>query len=142
AFDSLGHSAEVTSRLRVAGFSSLKVDFSPDGVPVPVGEEVALRLTVKNRGTAPAKQVRTLVEIPPEMRFVEAKGPVRYRLVGSSLVEFEALDSLEIDGEQHFEILLTAAQKGDARVRVELQAAELSSPLNQEELVVIHPNQE
>ncbi|MGE4004086.1 MAG: hypothetical protein AB7I48_28220 [Planctomycetaceae bacterium] len=46
AFDSLGHSAEVTSRLRVAGFSSLKVDFSPDGVPVPVGEEVAFWLSV------------------------------------------------------------------------------------------------
>ncbi|MBX3438572.1 MAG: DUF11 domain-containing protein [Planctomycetaceae bacterium] len=140
AFDSRGHAAEVASQLRVAGFSSLKVDVAHDGAPVPVGNEVALRLTIKNRGTAPATQVRTLVEIPEEMRFVDAKGPVRYSQVSDDLIEFE-VDSLGIDGEEQFDIVLTAAKKGEARVRVELQSAELSRPLNQEELVVIHPVQ-
>ncbi len=142
AFDARGSLAEVESRLAVAGFSSLKIDVAHDGAPVPVGEEVALRLTIKNRGTAAANQVKTLVEVPPEMRFVEAKGPVRYQLVSNNLIEFEAINSLEIGGEQQFDIVLAAARKGDARVRVELQSAELTRPLNQEELVVIHPNQQ
>jgi uncharacterized repeat protein (TIGR01451 family) len=137
-----GNEVQAQSRLLVAGFSSLKIDVAHDGAPVPIGEDVALRLSIKNRGTAPASQVKMLIEVPPQMRFVNAKGPVKYRVVGDNLIEFETVSTLPIDAEQEFDIVLTAAEKGDARVRVELQAAELSSPLNEEELVVIHPVQE
>jgi uncharacterized repeat protein (TIGR01451 family) len=142
AADQRGNAVEAQSRLIVAGFSSLKIDFVHDGAPVPIGEDVALRLTIRNRGTAPANQVKTLVEVPPQMRFVNAKGPVQHNVVAGNLIEFETLATLPINGEQQFDIVLTAAEKGDARVRVELQAAELSSPLNEEEMVVIHPTQE
>ncbi|MCA9024439.1 MAG: DUF11 domain-containing protein [Planctomycetaceae bacterium] len=139
AFDTRQDMAEVTSQMIVAGFSSLTIDVAHAGQPVPVGEEVALRLTIRNRGTAPAKEVRALVEIPAEMKFVNAKGPVSHRVVGAHTIEFEALNTLDVNGEEQFDIILSAAHQGnDARVRVQLTSAELEGPLNEEESVVIY----
>ncbi len=143
AFDSRQDTAEATSQLIVAGFSSLTIDVAHAGRPVPVGEEVALRLTIRNRGTAPANDVRALVEIPAEMKFVDAKGPVRHRMLGNQQIEFEALNTLEVDAEEQFDIVLSAAQQGkDARVKVQLTAAELTTPLQEDEQVVIYSERE
>jgi uncharacterized repeat protein (TIGR01451 family) len=141
ATDSRGDAAEVASKMTVAGFSALTVDVSHAGVPVPIGDEVALRLTVRNRGTAPANRVQTVFEVPRELAFVNAKGPVKFRQQGN-YIEFEPLGQLEINGETSFDVVLTAAEDGDARVRVQLMSAELSGPISEEESVRIIPNQE
>ncbi|MCA9076420.1 MAG: DUF11 domain-containing protein [Planctomycetaceae bacterium] len=138
AFDQSRDMAEATSQLIVAGFSSLSINVSHAGRPVTIGEEVALRLTIRNRGTAAASQVRAVVQIPPEMKFVDAKGPVRHRELPGNQIEFEALNTLDVNGEEEFDIVLEAARQGrDARVKVELTSAELTSPLNKDEQVVI-----
>lgn len=138
AFDQRQDVAEATSQLMVAGFSSLTINVSHAGRPVTVGEEVALRLTIRNRGTAAANDVKAVVQIPPEMRFVDAKGPVKHRELPNNEIEFQALNTLEVNGEQQFDIVLSAAHQGrDARVNVKLTAAELTTPLNKDEQVVI-----
>ncbi len=143
AFDARQDMTEATSQMLVAGFSSLTIDVAHAGTPVPVGEEVALRLTIRNRGTAAAKNVQAFVEIPPEMQFVDAKGPVRHRLVGTHTIEFHTLNTLDVNGEEQFDIVLSAAHQGrDARVRVKLTSAELDGPLNKEESVVIISDRE
>ena len=138
AVDQQGDQAEATSQLNVAGYSSLTVDVANPARAIPVGEEVALRLKVRNGGTAAASGVETRVKLPPELKFVSARGPVRYAQQGE-WIAFEPIDRIEIQGEQTFDIVLSgAAESQDARIVVQLTSAELTRPLSEDESVVIY----
>jgi len=138
AVDQRGDEAQATSTLNVAGFSSLTVDVSNPARAIPVGEEVALRLKVRNGGTAAASKVETRVQLPPELKFVSAKGPVRYAQQGE-WIAFEPIDRIGIQDEQTFDIVLAASSASqDARVVVQLTSSELTRPLSEDESVVIY----
>jgi uncharacterized repeat protein (TIGR01451 family) len=138
AIDQRGDQAEATSKLNVAGYSALTVDVSNPARAIPVGEEIALRLKVSNGGTAAANGVETRVKLPPELKFVSARGPVRYAQQGE-WIAFEPIDRIDIQGEQTFDIVLTAAAESrDARVVVQLSSAELTRPLSEDQSVVIY----
>lgn len=137
AWDASGNRAEVASQLQVAGFSSLKVDVaqtSQGGGEVAVGEQVALRLTVANRGSAPASDVITEFEIPPELEFVDAR-PQTYTLNGAK-VRFESIPTLDVNGEQTIDIVCVARQPGTPRIAASLWSKE-QNPIRQEEPVVV-----
>jgi uncharacterized repeat protein (TIGR01451 family) len=136
AGDAAGNKAVLASKLEVAGVSSLAVDFSHDGRPVAVGQKVALKMTVTNRGTASAQGVQALFEIPENMEFVTADGPVDYEQEGR-IVRFAAVDEIKASGKQTFDIVLTAAESGTQRVTAQLMAPNLSEPLRNDEAVVV-----
>ncbi|MFV0443982.1 MAG: hypothetical protein ACK5Q5_10470 [Planctomycetaceae bacterium] len=136
-WDAAGNKAEATSQLQVAGFSSLKVDVAQvtqGGGEVAVGDQVALRMTVANRGSAPATEVVTEFEIPPELEFVAAK-PQQYELVDRK-VRFQSLPQLEINGQQVIDIVCVARQPGRPQIAASIWSKE-QSPIRQEEAVVV-----
>jgi len=129
--DAGGNKANVATHVDVAGYSNLVVDVVPDG-PVAVGEQVSMRLSVRNRGTAAASNVQTVFEVPPHLKFVNANGPVQHQAAGN-VVHFAALDVIAPGGQQEFDIILTAAQEGDARVKVDLYSDDhKTEPLHEE----------
>lgn len=129
--DASGNKANIATRVDVAGYSNLVVDVVPDG-PVAVGEQVSMRLSVRNRGTAPASNVQTVFEVPAHLRFVNAQGPVQHQAAGN-VVHFAALDVIPPGGEQEFDIVLAAAEEGNARVKVDLYSDDhKSDPLHEE----------
>ncbi len=136
ATDATGNKASVTAPLEVAGFPSLAFDVEHAGRPVSVGERVALRLVVKNRGTGAAEDVQALFEIPDNLTFVNAEGPVSFEIEGR-FVRFAALDAIEADGEESFDIILTAADSGTTRVSAQLLTPDLAEPLRHDEAVVV-----
>ena len=133
-----GHRAELGTELDVQGFSSLTLDFQGDGKAVAVGDQVSMRVTVGNKGSAPAKQVQTLFELPPQMQLVSAKGPVAYTQEGK-YITFAALEELAPNSNQTFDIVLTAAEEGTPLVGVELLSTDLPKSIHQEEAVTITP---
>lgn len=138
AVDSVGHRAELPTQLEVEGFTALTLDFQGDGRAVAVGEQVSMRVTVGNKGTAPAKNVQAVFEIPSQMAFVDAKGPGAFQREGN-LITFSELDELDANSTQTYDIVLTAAQTGTPTVSVELASAERPQPVRQEEIVTITP---
>lgn len=136
AWDATGNRARLTSTLEVAGFASLAVALEHNGRPVGIGEQVALQLTVKNRGTGAASGVAAMFEIPPHLEFISADGPVDYQQDGQK-VQFAALDELAADGEQTFKIVLTAREAGTTAVTAQLESAGGSQPLQYSEQVVV-----
>lgn len=136
ARDRAGNEAHVTSDLQVAGFSTLEVDWEHDAKPLAVGEQVAMRLTIRNEGTAPARNLQAVFEVPPQMEFVNAQGPVPYVEEGR-LIRFEDLGELAIDGEQSFDIVLTAAAPGNTKVSAQLRSADQTEPLRHDEPLFI-----
>jgi uncharacterized repeat protein (TIGR01451 family) len=142
ASDAGGNKAALASRLDVAGFSALAVDFEHAGSPGPVsvGEQVSFRLTVKNRGTAPAEGVQALFEIPEHLEFVHADGPVAYTQEGQ-VIRFSTLDEIAAKDETSFNIVLTAAEAGAKRVTAELTTPTLAEPLRNDQAVVVEADE-
>jgi uncharacterized repeat protein (TIGR01451 family) len=142
ASDAGGNKAALASRLEVAGFSALAVDFEHAGSPGPVsvGEQVSFRLTVKNRGTAPAEGVQALFEIPEHLEFVHADGPVAYTQEGQ-VIRFSALDEIAAKDQTSFNIVLTAAEAGTKRVTAELTTPTLAEPLRNDQAVVVEADE-
>jgi hypothetical protein len=136
AWDQTGNRAQLTNTLEVAGFASLAVDFEHNGRPVGIGEQVALQLKVKNRGTSAAAGVAATFEIPPHLEFNSADGPVEFQQDGQK-VHFAALDELAADGEQTYQIVLTAREAGTTAVMAQLETADGSQPLQQSEQVIV-----
>lgn len=138
AVTATGHRAELGTELDVQGFSSLTLDFQGDGKAVAVGDQVSMRVTVGNKGSASAKQVQALFELPPQMQLVSAKGPVSYTQEGK-YVTFAALEELAPNSNQTFDIVLTAAEEGRPLVGVELLSTDLPKSIHQQEAVTITP---
>jgi hypothetical protein len=134
--DAAGNKAQLAAKLDVIGFASLTVDLEHDGRPVGVGEQVALRLTVKNRGTSAAEDVRAEFDIPQHLQFVNAEGPVGFELEGGK-VTFAAIESLAADEEQTFDIRLTAAAPGTTPVTAQLFTSDGADPLKHTERVIV-----
>ncbi len=140
AVSASGHRAELPTALEVQGFSSLTLDFQGDGKAVAVGDQVSMRVTVGNRGTAPAKQVQALFELPPQMTFVAAKGSDNVKATQEGkYVTFDIVDELAPNANQTYDIVLTAAQEGTPLVGVELISTDLPNPIHQQEAVTITP---
>ena len=124
--DAAGNKAQASSQLEAAGVSALAVDVldtSHDGRPIPVGEQVSLRLKVRNRGTAEANKVQVVFELPEELEFVTASGPVDFEHDGQS-VRFAVVNRLGIDQESEFDVVLSATREGTTRVKAKLSSAE------------------
>ena len=135
-----GHRAELPTELEVQGFSSLTLDFQGDGKAVAIGDQVSMRVTVGNRGSAPAKQVQALFELPPQMTFVAAKGSDNITATQEgNLVTFAVLDELLPNSNQTYDIVLIAAQEGRPLVEVELLSTDLPESIHQQESVTITP---
>lgn len=138
-WDAAGNRAEATSQLQVAGFSSLKIDVAQTtqgGGEVAVGEQVALRMTVVNRGSAPASEIVTEFDIPPELEFVAAR-PNRFTLDPQGRkVRFEAIPSLEVNAEHVIDIVCVARSPGIPRIAASLWSKD-QQPIRQEEAVVV-----
>lgn len=131
--------AELPTSLSVKGFSALKVDIYGDDKPVAVDEQVSMRVTVSNRGSAPAKEVQTQFELPPNLNLVQAQGPVEFEQDGR-FVTFASMEELAPNEKKEFEIVLVAAQQGNSKVAVEVCSEDRKNdPVRQEEPITITP---
>jgi uncharacterized repeat protein (TIGR01451 family) len=141
AADSTGNRAEVATTLDVAGFSSLAVDMEHDGKPIAVGEQVSVRFTVKNSGTAPAEQVQAMFELPEEVQFVNAQGPAGFERIGN-LITFNAVAGIPVNDSLQYDVVMQATKatppEGE-RIRVSLSSTQLpeDNPLVQQQQIVI-----
>lgn len=136
AIDDSEHRAELDTKLEVRGFPALTMEFGGDGTAVAVGEQVSMQVTVRNRGSAVAKNVQAQFEVPQEMTFVTAKGPSEFKHNGN-LVTFAELDELDPNTSQTYDIVLIAAEVGDPKVSVQLLSAERPDGVREEEAVTI-----
>ena len=137
AQDAKGNRADLETSLAVKGFADLGIDVTRPGQPVLVGEQVSMRVSIRNDGTASAKNVQAAFEIPKGLNFVSAKGPVAFSPIGS-MVAFSPIEELAVGQKREFDIVLTAAEvNADARVKVHLDTADLETPIQREELIRI-----
>ncbi len=128
--DASGNKANIATRVDVAGYSNLVVDVVPDG-PVAVGEQVSMRLSVRNRGTAPASNVQTVFEVPPTCGSSTLRGRSSTRRRGTwSTLRLSTSSPRRRAGVRHRS---RGGRRGNARVKVDLYSDDhKSDPLHEE----------
>jgi uncharacterized repeat protein (TIGR01451 family) len=127
ATDRTGNRAELETSIDVKGFSDLVIDVSTKPRTVLVGELISLRLTLKNEGNIAATNVRPRFEIPQGLEVVGAT-PTTHQVHGN-VVEFPPIAEVPVNGEQAFDLILTATQPGSMKVTMQLDSAEYQEPL-------------
>ena len=110
----------------------------PPNRPVAVGEQITFRITARNRGTAAATNVSIRLKIPASLEWVGARGGVKYTRTGNEIA-FSPLTTIAAGAKAGFDVVLKARSKGDVRVGVQIQSAQMTRPLNREEAVLIIP---
>ena len=139
AFDPNGTRAVVKSQTLVEGYTALRLDVREYDEPVDVGQEVNLRIVATNRGTRAASRVVVKLEIPEELEFVSAKGPVDFKHEAGTLT-FNPVESLQGRTELEFDLVLKSVKAGDARLRLEIASEQTTKPLTREEGIRILAN--
>lgn len=117
----------------IAGQPALVLDVAEWPGVVPVGKKATVRVTVRNRGTGPARKVEVAATTTAAFR-ISGTGADRKPGVGDGTkVTFGVLDELAAGASAVFLVELTGDSTGPARVEVEARAEHLKQPLREEQ---------
>lgn len=128
--------AEDRILLDVRGLPAFRLNVQGERNPLAVGERTRYRIEVINQGTLRGKDVEIVATLPAEMKFINASGPSVHTVENQRIV-FAQRDGLQAKEKWIYEIEAEAIKTGDARLKVDLRAATLSSPVSEEQSTTI-----
>ena len=107
--------------VQVEAMADLALTIEDPSGPVAVGDVAEYRLTIRNRGTKRAEDVRVVVSLDVGVEPTEING-ARYGL-GSGQIIFDSFPSIEVGGETVLTINAESSTPGNHPFRVEVAAA-------------------
>lgn len=111
------------------GLAALAVELTDNTDPVQVGNETVYTIRVSNQGSADQNDVNIVATLPAQLAAVKvSSGDIQ-----GNTVRFPAVARLAPKQSLKYQITAKGASAGDARMRVELRASELQSPVIEEE---------
>jgi uncharacterized repeat protein (TIGR01451 family) len=118
----------------IQGQPALLLELADPSESVPVGRRAGYRITVKNQGNGPAKNVKVTAFLPDEYANVRGSGANREAVKpeGAKLY-FPTVKEIPAGGTATFTLEVEGAKAGDARVRVELLADHTTKPMSDEQ---------
>jgi uncharacterized repeat protein (TIGR01451 family) len=112
----------------VEGLSALGVELVDTEDPVEVNGETAYEVKISNTGSKTETDIKLVAEVPPQMQFKSATGPVRYAVDGNKIV-FEPLDKLAPRVDALFRINVKAVEQGTVRFKIQVTSTNLVEPV-------------
>jgi uncharacterized repeat protein (TIGR01451 family) len=120
--------AEAELMTRVEGLSALLLEMVDTEDPIEVGGDTAYEVRVTNTGTKTETDIRLIATVPDKMEFKDAKGPVRYRTEGKTIV-FEPLEKLAPRADAILRINVKAMEPGTVRFKIQMTSTNLQEPV-------------
>ncbi len=136
--ENAGFRSQVTASVQVEDFENMTADISRQDKPVAIGESFGFTITIENRGTAVAKNVDMVIEVPVEIS-VKAAGTktVPARRQGNT-VRYATVEAIQPGEKMTFELKLQGEQQArNARVLASLSYDQMPKPLIVSEAVTI-----
>ena len=136
--ESAGFRSQARAIVTVEDFENMTANISPQDKPVAVGESFGFTITIENRGTAVAKNVEMVVEVPAEIA-VKAAGTraVKARREGNT-VRYATVEAIPPGEKMTFELKLQGEKQArNARVLASLSYDQMPKPLIVSEAVTI-----
>jgi len=124
--------ARAAASTEVKGVAAILLEVVDVADPIEIGAAETYVITVLNQGTAYDNNIRIECTLPPELDFVSAEGPTRYRVAGKSVV-FEPLASLAPKATATYRVVVKGTQAGDVRFKTTLTSDMLTSPVEETE---------
>ena len=124
--------ANATHEVSVDGIAALGFEITNKTGPVELGRDAMYEIRVFNRGTKASSNIGLCVQLPEDMRFVDANGPTQSHVSGSTIT-FNDLLQLEPRSEKTYTIKAQCLATGDHRVIVQMQSDEMERPVTKEE---------
>ncbi|MEN0019345.1 MAG: hypothetical protein AAF747_00515 [Planctomycetota bacterium] len=100
--------------------------------PVELGTQTTYVISVTNQGSATDRNVRVVVELPTEQRFVSASGATAATADGQTIT-FAPLPSLAPGERREFRVTIEAVGAGDVRFAVTMTSDEFTRPIQETE---------
>jgi uncharacterized repeat protein (TIGR01451 family) len=126
----------VESKTDVVGLAALSANLTGITGPLSVGKTVTLQVRVANRGNEPATGIKVQLELSDQLTFVTSDGPVK-ATAGDGKVSFASLKTIGPQEEQTLTIVLKAIRPGEARLKVQIDADQLSRPITRDDALII-----
>jgi uncharacterized repeat protein (TIGR01451 family) len=135
-----GLSVQKEQPVIVQGIAAVLFQVADSVDPIELGGETIYEVRVVNQGSKAADNVRLSVDLPPEVKFLTAEGPARYRLEGNR-VSFDGLASLSPKADSAYRIRVKAIKAGDARARFQLLTDDMQTPVMKEESTRVYADE-
>lgn len=117
---------------RFVGIPALLLEVIDIVDPVEVGQQTQYVIEVTNQGTADGTQIVITAELPASQRLVATDGPTTANVNGR-VITFAALPELDPGATVRWTVTVEAIEEADARFRVSMDAAELTSSVDETE---------
>lgn len=125
----------------VNGVAALHLDLKDVPATAFPGDEFAVHVRLLNRGSSPDSNVQFRVVIPPELEFIEARGPVKNLppevAAGVRQVVFNTIPEIGEGASVDFEITLKASSPGRPKLRAVVSSGQLADPVGTEAAIVV-----
>ncbi len=132
----------VESRVQARGVSALAIEMNHEEGTVVTGDEFSVNVRLRNRGNGADFNVATILRVPPELEFVQARGHVKHRITEPTygtgkIVSFERMPEFGEKTAVDFQITLRAKLPGKAKLRAEVVSDEVPDPIGSETFIVV-----
>jgi uncharacterized repeat protein (TIGR01451 family) len=127
--------AKTSAPVAVRGLPVLVLEHTAPTGTVAVGGKLSYRVTVRNSGSGPARDVAVSADLSDELRATRADKAT----VADHRVTFAVLPELAAGASATFTLDAEALSAGDARVNVAVQSRDLPSALKEEQATRITP---
>ena len=122
----------------VEGIPAIRIELIDLQDPIRVGDKTTYEIRITNTGSASDSQLTLACQLPKQMTFVSAKGPVRYSHDADNRVIFEPIMTLAPQTEARFLVTVKTTAPGDTRFQAVVKSAHLNTPVNNEESTRIY----
>lgn len=131
--------AEDNTVVMVEGLHNVTADISRVNAPVAIGERFGFTVTVNNRGTATARNVRVALQVPQGIRVLAAgTRDVPGELLSGNVVRYITVPLIRPNEKFDFQITLQGQESlRNAVVRAQLRYDEMETPLVISESVTV-----
>jgi len=136
--ESAGFRSQAKAVVTIEDFENMTASISRQDQPVAIGESFGFTITIENRGTAVAKNVDMVIEVPAEIS-VKAAGTrtVPARRQGNT-VRYATVEAIQPGDKMTFELKLQGERQArNARVLASLSYDQMPKPLIVSEAVTI-----
>lgn len=129
---------EASTHIAVVGLPVLSLQLTAPTGPIAVGGRATCRVTVRNRGNAPAHDVSVTVTVTEEFRPTRGGGPNKsVATIKDQSFTFPAVGEIPAAATATFELEADAVKVGSARVVTEVKSREIEKPILDEQAAVV-----
>ncbi|MBX9681679.1 MAG: DUF11 domain-containing protein [Gemmataceae bacterium] len=118
--------------LEVEGYANLTLKIRDREDPVELGKDAVYDIVLENRGSTAASNVRITVLTDDGMQPRSATGPLAFQVQGRTIA-FAPIPRLAAGATTTLQVMTTASQVGDRRVRVQVTSDQQTTPVWREE---------